>query len=389
MPAYGVKNFNQKRLIQARNTRGLSAANLADLVGISPTSVSLYEKGKQNPRQETVDALARTLNVPVGFFFKEINIEKPSNLFYRSMSSATKRSRTISEAKYEWALETIDYLLGFFDFPALNLPDLEVPIDFRKLDSLQIEMFAQQLRECWTLGNGPISNMIRTLESNGIVTWRTLFEADSQDAFSEYRLPHPVVVLSSDKENYFRSRFDAAHELGHLILHRNVKQITLNTKTDFKLIEDQAHLFAAAFLLPATIYARDLFSVKLDAFRALKPRWNVSISMQIMRAKQLGLINEHEQKRMWMNLARRRWKKSEPLDDSTPIERPNLIVSGVKMLIEEGVKSKEQITEDLQFSTSDIEKIIEKPGFIRNSPPPNQPTLKTDNRNIVVPFRRS
>ena len=60
----------------------------------------------------------------------------------------------VSEAKYEWTLEAVDYLLNYFDFPEINLPDLEVPSDFKKLNSELIETVATQLREYWTLGEG-------------------------------------------------------------------------------------------------------------------------------------------------------------------------------------------------------------------------------------------
>jgi Zn-dependent peptidase ImmA (M78 family)/DNA-binding XRE family transcriptional regulator len=380
----GVKSFNGHRLIQAKNARGLTSVSLSEMVDISTASISLYEKGVQKPKLDVLERIATVLNVPVSFFFNDIQIEKPKKLFYRSMSSATKISRTKAEAQYEWVLEIIDYLMEFFDFPELNLPDIDVPDNFRLLDSNQIESIAQNVRDYWGLGSSPIANIVRTLESNGIVVWRTAFEAETLDAFSEYRKPHPIIVLSSDKTNYFRSRFDAPHELGHLILHRNIDQTTLNKSADFKIIENQAHLFAAAFLLPSVSYSNDLWSPTLDAFRSLKPRWNVSIAMQIMKCKHLGLINEDQEKRLWINLNRRKWKASEPLDDSTPVEMPNLISKSIKMLIEKNVKSKEQIANDLSFHLSEIERICELPsGFMRGKQDIDQPMFKQQGSNIL------
>lgn len=384
----GVKSFNNERLIQARIARGLTNVNLSDIAEVSSASISQYEKGIQKPQQEVLDRLANALNLPIDYFFNEIKIEKPKRIFYRSMSSATKSARARAEAKYEWALEVIHYLMEFFDFPPLNLPDLDVPDDFRELDSVRIESLANQLRAHWNLGVGPVTNMIRTLESNGIITWRTFLEAETLDAFSEFRLPHPVVVLSADKENYFRSRFDASHELGHLLLHRNIDQTTLKKSSDFKVVEGQAHLFAGAFLLPAIPYSNDLWSPSLDAFRSLKPRWNASISMQIMRCRHLHLINESQEKRLWINLSRRKWRTNEPLDDSTPVEETNLISKSIKMLVNEKVKTKDQIAKDLCLQPFDIERISELPdGYIRNTSEIGQPTFKSEDSNIV-PFRR-
>lgn len=383
----GVKLFKNDRLIQARAARGLTAVSLSALAEISTASISLYEKGVQKPQQEVLDKLAEALKVPVGYFFNEIGIDRPNKVFYRSMSSATKSARSRIQAQYEWALEIIEYLLRYFDFPKLNLPDLDIPKDFRQLDSNTIESIASQVRAHWNLGDGPVTNMIRTLESNGIVTWRTEFEAKTLDAFSEFRTPHPVIVLSSDKENYFRSRFDAAHELGHIILHRNIDRSILNKSLSHKILEDQAHYFAGAFLLPAISYSRDLVP-SIDFFRSLKPKWNVSISMQIMRCRHLHLIDENREKSLWVNLSRRKWRKIEPLDDSTRAEKPNLISKSIEMLIDERVKHKEQIAQDLHLSGADLEKISELPlGYIRNAVNSDGPMLK-ESSSKVVPFKR-
>jgi Zn-dependent peptidase ImmA (M78 family)/DNA-binding XRE family transcriptional regulator len=387
--AIAVSSFSKDRLTQVRNARGLTAVSLADMIDVSQSTISLYEKGTQKPRQEILDRLARVLNVPPSYFLRPVLITKPNKLFYRSMSAATKGARARAQARYEWALEVIGYLLDFFNFPQVNLPDFDLPDDFRSLDSLTIESLAEQVRQHWILGNGPIANMIRTLESNGIIVWRTAFEAETLDAFSECRSPHPVVVLSSDKENYFRSRFDAAHELGHLVLHKNVNAKALKKSSDFKIIEDQAHHFASAFLLPAMAYHKELWGVSLDAFRSLKPRWNISIAVQIMRARQLRLVNEDQEKRLWINLSRRGWRKQEPLDESTPSEKPNLVPQSIRMLIGEKVRTGDQIAQDLNLTASEIEKLAElEPGSLSGRQRFNaQPVLKNSDPK-VIPFKR-
>jgi transcriptional regulator with XRE-family HTH domain len=52
------------RLRDARNARGLTCAELAHLAGISHGSVSFIETGKNQPRTDTVERLARALKVP-------------------------------------------------------------------------------------------------------------------------------------------------------------------------------------------------------------------------------------------------------------------------------------------------------------------------------------
>src|SRR5690606_9065914 len=174
------------------------------------------------------------------------------------------------------------------------------------------------------------------------------------------------------------------HELGHLILHKNVDKRSLNKSSDFKLIEDQANYFASVFLLPQSSYSKDLWSPSLDAFRSLKSIWNVSIGMQIFRAKSLQFIDEKEEKRLWINRTRRGWNKSEPLDNSTEPEAPSLIRKSFKMLMDENVKTKAEISTDLKLKPSDIESIFELPkGFLSHDNEPNAVRLKTTGAKIL------
>jgi Zn-dependent peptidase ImmA (M78 family) len=60
------------------------------------------------------------------------------------------------------------------------------------------------------------------------------------DAFSTWVGARPAMVLSSDKADAARSRFDATDELGHLVMHHDVEP-------GRHIVEQQAHRFAAAF----------------------------------------------------------------------------------------------------------------------------------------------
>ncbi len=385
----GVKTFNSSRLSQIREARGLTSGSLAELVDVVPSTISQYENGTQNPRQETLDKLTKVLNVPSSFLVSEKPDYGVEKLYYRSMSSATKSARTKVERRYELMLEVSDYLLEYLDLPELNLPDLGMPTDFRKIDSLMIESAAEQVRQYWLLGRSPIANLVKTLESNGIVVWRTTTEAETLDAFSEYRLPHPMIVLSSDRSNYFRSRFDAAHELAHLILHRNVTEKVIRRSSEYKVIENQAHHFASAFLLPAKEFSDELWDISIDAFRSLKPTWNCSIAMMIMRSKQLNLVDENQGKRLWINLSRRGWRKQEPLDDLVEPELPELMLKSFNLLLNEGIKTKEQIQTDLMLSTSDVERFVGfENGYLSGAIDMAEPTVKKTTGNVVS-FRRS
>ena len=96
--------------------------------------------------------------------------------------------------------------------------------------------------------------------------------------------------LAADKSIACRSRFDAAHELGHLILHQKVKRSAIANPVGHQLLEKQANRFAGAFLLPEESFATDFYSSTLDALRIVKEKWLVSIAMILYRAQELEFI---------------------------------------------------------------------------------------------------
>ena len=110
------------------------------------------------------------------------------------------------------------------------------------------------------MGEGPISNVVWLLENNGAVVARGMVEADELDAFSEWHAWHAEastlhVFLGADKESGPRSRYDAAHELGHLVMHWSINPKHIENKRTFKVIEDQAHMFAGAFMPPVLVFS--------------------------------------------------------------------------------------------------------------------------------------
>ena len=62
MPRYS--NF-ARYLRNARVKRGLSAAQVADLVGVSGVSVHFWETGRCRPRDHNLTGLCRVLKLPI------------------------------------------------------------------------------------------------------------------------------------------------------------------------------------------------------------------------------------------------------------------------------------------------------------------------------------
>jgi Zn-dependent peptidase ImmA (M78 family)/DNA-binding XRE family transcriptional regulator len=358
----GTPGFIGSRLTEAREARGLSQTSLAQLIDVKVTSVSQYEHGKQSPSPEVMETICDKLNFDLRFFLRP-SIEHQRNCInYRSMHSATKAARIKAERRFEWLKETVWYLREYLDMPNLNIPAFTLP-EPEQITNEQIEEAAEQCRLFWQLGFDVIEDVVLILENNGVVVTRTALEAETLDAFSQWCVQDstPYIVLGADKGSASRSRFDAAHELGHLILHRNVEARKINNSVIHRIMEQQAHRFAAAFLLPAKSFANEIWSPTLDGFAVMKKYWKVSIGTMISRCEQLEIFNEEQARRCWINMGRRGWRVKEPLDDQLPPEEPRLVKRSIQMLIDEGIKTREQIISELRLPAADIEDLAGLP----------------------------
>lgn len=364
--------FSGEHLREAREARDLSGTALADLLGVTRQAVSQYEAGKQCPRPDVMEKIYRVLNLPPAFFTRAAAPLPPTPVFYRSLAATTKRARTRAERRYGWLREITAFVANYVDLPAINLP--APPIDDPlALTNADIEALASSARRHWGMGEGPISDLVLLLESNGVIVTRTEFGAETLDGFSQWwDGEHPFVILGTDKGSCARSRFDAAHELGHLLMHRKVDRREFTRASEHKRIEEQANRFASAFLLPQKTFASEVYSAKLDTFKEMKPRWKVSIATMIHRAIDLRFIDEEEGKRLWINRSRRGWRNWEPLDDELEVERPRFLARSFQLLADSKTLSPAEIRAALPFSPKDVEELAGLPRGFLNEPAPIQ-----------------
>lgn len=367
---FGTLGFIGTRLKEAREARGLTAIALADLVGVTRQAISQYENEAQSPRPEIMERIANTLQLPVAYFRFSQNISM-GTIFYRSISAATKSARLRAEKRYLWLRIIDSFLREFIDFPKVNFPSFDMPNDPNRISSERIEEVAIEARRFWNFSNGPIHNMVSLLENNGTIVIRDELGADTLDAFSDILslTAYPqYMVLGADKAISVRSRFDAAHEFGHRVLHWDIDKSFLSRKAEHHLIEVQAHRFAASFLLPADSFGNEFYSVDLDVLKNLKPKWRVSIAMMIKRAEDLEFISADQSRRLWINLSRRGWKTREPYDDTIELERPRLLREAFEMLIDKNIQTREAILSRIPLAPDDIEKLASlNPGYLTAS----------------------
>jgi Zn-dependent peptidase ImmA (M78 family)/transcriptional regulator with XRE-family HTH domain len=355
----GTPGFVSERLTEARESLGLTKVALSELIDVTPTAISQYESGT-SPRLEVLDQISQKLGFPRSFFLRPVVAEDDAPIFWRSNVAATKIARQRGLQRLKWSKQIAIYLTEYFEFPKVDFPEeLFSSVDFRELTTDDIERVADRLREFWGFGQGPVPDLLLELENSGTITGRINMAAEHLDAFSQWAtsIGIPFVLVGKDRASAVRSRFDAAHELGHLLLHRNVDRKRINSQEDFKLIEKQAHRFAAAFLLPGKAFADELWTPSLDGFLALKERWRVSISMMVMRCETIGITEKEETQRLYINYNRRGWRAEEPLDSVLKHEEPKILRRSFEALIREGIKSHQQIIDDLALPAREIEQL--------------------------------
>jgi Zn-dependent peptidase ImmA (M78 family)/DNA-binding XRE family transcriptional regulator len=375
----------------------ITAADLADIVNVSSQSISKYENGHQTPRRDVVDRLASVLRFPTQFFFRHADELDKKPVFFRSKLSAQTMALDRAKVRLDWAKEVVDYLGEFFDFPELNIPysglDQAEPLNMTLDD---IEDLANSVRSYWGVASGPMTNCLAHIEESGILVSRIHVRAEKVDAFSQWsdRLGIPFMVLSRDKASAVRQRFDALHELCHILIHKNVTATQLNQRATYKFLEKQADTFASCMLLPETDFLDELYSPTLDGMLSMKERWGVSVGAMIMRCKSLDLLDDPSARRMWMNYTRRGWRKGEPFDGKTEKETPYLIKRSFEMLIEAGVKTQDEIASDLPYPLDDLEEIAGlEPGTLgamtRARAEPKLKSSMTVDDNVVDLFNRA
>jgi Zn-dependent peptidase ImmA (M78 family)/DNA-binding XRE family transcriptional regulator len=346
----------------------LTAVALAEIAGVSPQAVSQYEGGKSSPSPQVLEAVAAAVNLPTHFFIRPLREGQQGTIFYRSMSSATKSARARAERRFRWLRDIVGYLSEFVDLPSSNFPDLRLSNNPLLLSDDEIEEAAADVRRYWHMGSGPVGNVLLLLENQGAVIAKDQLGADTLDGLSEFapEEKRPFIIIGTDKGSPARWRFDAAHELGHIVLHCKVDPPLLQRPEQFKQIERQAHRFAAAFLLPLASFGEDLFAPNLDTFRMLKPKWGVSIGMMIFRARHAGLISEDTERRLWIKYSRRGWRRNEPYDDVTEPEEPRLLRRSFEVLLNEGSQTPSDILANLALAAGDIESLSGLPrGYLK------------------------
>lgn len=269
--------LNPERVELVRLRLGLTKIEFADALGIDRKTFQRFEAGMHNLSGKCAEKLTEISGYPLEFFSKGgVDYPNASAVSFRSLRSLTAVTRNAAVAAGVLAFELDDWIGKRFDLPKHSLPRLNnhAPADA-----------ALALRASWGIGVRPIGNMINMLESHGVRVFSLSEETRHLDAYSFWRNDTPYVFLNTMKTPE-HSRFDAAHELGHLMLHQH-------GGPTHRSAEDEANAFASVFLMPpADLRAHLPFVRGLADLLEGKKRWRVSAAALIYALHKQGVISD-------------------------------------------------------------------------------------------------
>lgn len=305
-----IKQVFAERFRSARLMNGFSLQDLADALegNLSRQALHRYEKGEVIPDAEKINMLAKALKVSPDYFFRTTTVEL-SDIEYRKLSKMPQKEvGIINETTKEYLsryleLEEIIGLSNDFENP---LEDFGIVTTYE-----QVNKAAKLLREKWSLGTGPIFNIVELLEDKNIKVVKLNVDEDFDGLQTYVNGNIAVIAYNERKANKpDRIRFTLLHELAHLLL--KFGDITDRQK------ETLCHQFAGAMLLSEEAIRAELGNHrnKLSTLELgnIKKQYGISMQAIVMRAKVCGIINDHYTKQFFFLIKQLNWKVDEPVE---------------------------------------------------------------------------
>lgn len=347
--------FNMGRFDLARQRRGLTKRDLAHRLDVTDRTVSNWYNN-QEIDERILEKAAEILDFPLSFFYGS-DVEKihAESVSFRALTKMTAKKRDMAISQTILAEMISDWIDQNFVLPLPNVPDLhELRSDFSNaitnesideatdnevnyyLEYSYPEACADTVRKAWGLGEQPIPNLIALLESKGIRVFSLTDEAQDVDACCRWTSGRPFIFLNTSRTAE-RCRFDLAHELGHLVMHKHGIIEGIH-------IEQEANAFASAFLMPRrSLLADPLRIPSLRSILSKKEIWQVSAAALTYRYNKLGIITDWNATSIYKQLAQR-GRNNEP----------NPIAHESSLLLDKVFKVLAQENFDLSKLTNDL-----------------------------------
>jgi Zn-dependent peptidase ImmA (M78 family)/transcriptional regulator with XRE-family HTH domain len=304
--------FN-KNLKYYRLKKSLSKKELAERVNVSSMAITNYESGTRKPHMEIMKLLAKELGVKVSDFLAVRN----ENLVF--CHGEFRKNTTLNTAKQEYVREEVEeYLSRFMTVVEILggdvLPEAP-PIHVVELSDDE-EKNAAALRAHLSLASdGPIDNLIGTLENKGILVMSIDIGNSKFSGMNGLVNGRPYIVINPAMTTE-RNRSTLIHELAHLMFlwPKDMKD---------KDVEKAATAIAGAFLFPKNDVIRELGlrrnSIANDMILTAV-EYGISMMLLVTRAKLCNVVLERVANDFYIQASKHGWRTSEPsrIEPETP-----------------------------------------------------------------------
>lgn len=277
-----------KNLKRIRLLKNLSLREAGNLLNMTPTAISKYEKGQIIPDSKRIISFSNAYKV------KSIELLKTYETPKMNFTNFRKKKR-LKGQKLELLEEIIqDDVSKYIEVLELNnIKNNDIKLKKYNCNTINdAETSAKDFREYIKISNNqPIPDLINILENLGIIIIQienknNLF--NDFDGLSEIINNIPTIIILDNIQDGARQRFTIAHELGHLLLNTN----------DEKL----CNRFASALLMPKEAVINEFGetrnNISFFELTAFKNEYKVSYAAIIYRLKDLNIISEYLYKKL-------------------------------------------------------------------------------------------
>ncbi|WP_324282033.1 XRE family transcriptional regulator [Cyanobacterium aponinum UTEX 3221] len=283
-----MKETIASNLIRYRKGLHISQQSLAEQTGVTRQTINNYEKAKTLPDSKTLSVLAKILGVTLDDILRPIDqLPQTNNFCFRCHCKFTQKPQFISY---------VENLLNAYTAleVAVGLPPYSpetTPCNVLEGNENRIQQIAKSFRLRLGIGDAPIPNLFEAVEELGLKVLRLPVEqkdffglsacSNSQGAF---------VLINTHNISIERQLFTLAHEIGHLIFHRDEYQNQLmisESREEQKAREKVADYFASHLLVSKTAF--DLARQNMNNLVELKTYFRVSYTMILKRLDELGI----------------------------------------------------------------------------------------------------
>jgi len=287
------------RIELARLASGITKAELARALGVTPRTITNYETGGA-PEDLAAD-LAKVLGCQPDFFWlPPVEPLEHDRVFFRALRRSSASQRHAATAAGRLGIELYEWIGRQFVLPGLDLPDFE---------GASPEAAAAIVRAAWGLGDRPLPNLVQLAESRGIRVLGLPVTAEAVDAFSVWSDGTPYVFMCRAKTPE-RARFDLAHELGHLLLHSRSGRLDECVGAD---VEREADRFASELLIPADSLSRCVrLNPSLDEILTARSYFGVSAMALTYRLHAIGHVSDYAYRQHCVRLSAMGFRSGEP-----------------------------------------------------------------------------